>query len=162
MTTWFVHRREDGTIQSAYAAVNGLSPMPDYAPEGLDDATNAEIQAYRTKFETAKVDAIRDARFAAGYIDATTLKTYSCDPTSLPRWAAIGAAAGLALMAHQTPTFDIITADNSIITLSAADAFALLQGRVMPWFSATAIFARRMKDSIIAGESPADINSGWP
>ena len=110
----------------------------------------------------ASVNILRDQKFADGYADAVTNKTYNCDPTSLPRWVAIGAAAGLALVGQQTPTFDIITDDNSIITISAADALALFQGRVMPWFSATAIFARKMKDAIIAGKAPADITLGWP
>lgn len=42
MTVWYVHRRQDGSIQSAHE-----EPQPGYAEEWLDDATNAEIIAYR-------------------------------------------------------------------------------------------------------------------
>lgn len=44
---WYVHRRQ-GVIASAHEAnADGSCPMPGYCDEGLDDATNPEIQAYR-------------------------------------------------------------------------------------------------------------------
>lgn len=143
----------------------------DYSPSATPEqlaAANTIIDSF--DIETAiknhvlisAVNDLRDQKFVAGYTDATTGKTYPCDPISLPRWTAIEAASGLAMVMNATPTFDVITADNSIITLSAADAFALFHGRVMPWFSVTAIFARKMKDAIIAGKAPADLTLGWP
>jgi hypothetical protein len=60
------------------------------------------------------------------------------------------------------PTFPVITADNSVIELDAAAAFALFQNRVMPWVSATMLYARALKDRIAAGNPPADVEAGWP
>lgn len=143
--TWRIDFKEEATDAQKLAAENIIS--------GFNAASGDLL---------LQVDAIRDGRFNSGFADETTGKTYSCDPISVSRWTAVGAAAGLAVLMNQTPTFQIITADNLIVTLTAAEAFGLLQGRVMPWFSATAIYARQMKDAILAGKSPADITVGWP
>ena len=62
---------------------------------------------------------------------------------------------------YSATTYDLITADNTTITLSAAEASALFEQRVMPWVSAVYLHARTLKDQIIAGQQP-DISQGWP
>lgn len=112
---------------------------------------------------TDDVNSIRDQRLAAGFVDATTSKTIQCDDRSIGKLGAMGSAAGLAIVMAMDPApqFNIVTADNTIITLTPAQTFALLQGRVMPWVSGTWLYARTLKDQIIAGGSP-DITAGWP
>lgn len=111
-----------------------------------------------------QVDAFRDSRLAAGFSDATTAKTFACDPFSIGKWDAIGSSAGLAILMQgaSAPSFQLIPTDNSIVTLSAVDTFSLLNGRVMPWVSATFLYGRQMKNNILAGNPPADIKQGWP
>lgn len=112
---------------------------------------------------TEDVNAIRDARLAAGFTDSVTGKTIQCDDRSIGKLGAMGSAAGLAIVMAilPAPQFQIVTADNSILTLTPTQTFALLQGRVMPWVSGTWLYARTLKDQIIAGQTP-DITAGWP
>lgn len=114
----------------------------------------------------AEIDGYRDARLAAGYADATTGKTWQCDDRSIARWTAIAASVqpwALGLTQTIAPTLPpLIAADNTAVTLSAADAYALLQGRIMAWVSATVLYARTLKDQVDAGAPPADITVGWP
>lgn len=129
----------------------------DLAQIAIDEAAFAAVTA-------DKVDAFRDARLAAGYADTTTGKTYQADPTSIALLTPIGAAAGLAvtMATSPPPNFEIIAADNSIVTLSTADTYALLHGRIMPWVSATMLYARTLKNAIAAGNPPTDVTAGWP
>jgi len=110
------------------------------------------------------VDTFCGARLAQGYTDVATGKTWQCDDASQGKWTAIASNAGFAITMQVTPppTFTLIAADNSTTVLSAADTFALFTQRVMPWVSATIMYARQMKDSILAGNPPADITAGWP
>ncbi|MBI1202531.1 MAG: hypothetical protein GC182_08475 [Rhodopseudomonas sp.] len=103
-------------------------------------------------------------RLAAGYADATTGKTWQCDADSVGKWTALASSAGFAILmnVNPAPPCDLIAADNSTMTLSVADAFALFNSRVMPWVSATILHARATKDAILAGNPPADITAGWP
>jgi hypothetical protein len=111
-----------------------------------------------------QVDAYRDQRLAAGYVDATTGKTYQCNAISVGRWTALAMQAFIAISAGTTPapSFDVITADNSEITLSEQDCYALFSARVAPWVQATIFYARAMKNNILASNPPADITEGWP
>src|SRR5262249_52881395 len=111
-----------------------------------------------------QVDVFRNARLAAGYADSLTGGTWEGDDSSIVRGDAFGASAGLAIVMNiaPAPTFNLISAANATIQLSAADTFALLNGRVMPWVSAVTVFARSMKNDILAGNPPADITAGWP
>jgi hypothetical protein len=110
-----------------------------------------------------QVNAIRDQRLAAGFADPITGKTFQADADSIGRLGAVGAAAGLELVSNTTPapSFQIIAADNAVVTLPPGGAFALLNGRMMPWVSATMLYARQLKDQIVAGQAP-DITAGWP
>lgn len=133
-----------------------------------DHATKAFSQPAATPLTIDQlcdlVTSARDAKINNGYDDAVTGKMFACDPVSIGKWDAIGAAAGLAMLMQikPAPTFDLIAADNMIITLSAKEAFDLLQGRVMPWVSATFIYARRVKDAILAGTPQPDYQDRWP
>lgn len=110
---------------------------------------------------TADVDAERDRRLAAGYQDATTGKTYQCRERDIAVWTAIAADAGFKIASAASGTYDIITADNSVVQLNEQQTFSLFTERVMPWVSATYLHARALKDQILAGETP-DITQGWP
>ncbi len=111
-----------------------------------------------------QVNVLRDQRLAAGFADEETGKTWQCDQASIGKWTALGASAGLAIVMalDPPPSFPLIAADNSVVTLAAGDVYALLNGRVMPWVSANVLYARAMKDAILAGNAPADITAGWP
>jgi hypothetical protein len=119
---------------------------------------------YISAVSTATVDAFAASRLRAGFADATTGKTWQCDDASLIKWVGIGASAAIAVLANTTPVpnFPLIAADNSTITLTAPQAFALFNQRLMPWISATVFFARTMKNNILANNPPADITVGWP
>jgi len=136
-----------------YATTQALSDF--VASMGFGATPNATV---------SQVDAYRDQRLATGYADATTGKTWQCDPVSQGKWTAIGSSAGFAITmnANPAPTFNCIAADNSTVTLSAADAFALFNQRIMPWVSATILYARTLKDNINAGTPVADVTAGWP
>lgn len=110
------------------------------------------------------VDFYRDQRLSAGYSDAVSGKVFQCDPKSISYWNGIGSSALAAITLNVTPEpiYQLITEDNSIIDLPASDALQLLNSRVMPWVSATIHFARTLKDRILAGKPPADIEQGWP
>lgn len=113
---------------------------------------------------TIDVDVFRDARLSTGFADTTTGKTFQCDVDSQGKWTAIGASS-LAAIVTQTspaPTYELITSDNSTITLSATDALALTNGRIMPWVSATMLYASSLKTQITGAHPPADITQGWP
>ena len=113
---------------------------------------------------TSDVDAFASKRLATGFADATTGKTWQCDDGSILSWTALAATAGIAIAMNTqpVPSFPLIAADNSVITLTAPQLYALFPGRIMPWVSATVLFARTMKDNILAGNPPADITVGWP
>lgn len=111
---------------------------------------------------TDDVDRFRDARLAIGFTDATTGKTWQCDDSSLIKWSGIGASAGVALALQQAPTFAVWGTDNQPLALTAAQAFALFNARLLPWVSATMAHARDLKNAILAGIQPADITQGWP
>lgn len=128
------------------------------------DARLAEEAAAEEAGLLERVTSIRDARLAAGYADQVTGKRFATDDKSIGLWTAIGSAAGLAMVMQldPMPSFQIIPEDNDTITLTALETFALFNGRVMPWVSATYLFAREMKNAIQAGDAPADVTSGWP
>jgi hypothetical protein len=156
----------------AAAGLTGLpfSWTPDgsftFSPEMIETDISA-VQAVYAKHSpstptTSSVDVERDKRLAKGYVDAVTGKTYQCDQRSQVFLTAIGASAGLSLTMSPQPAFPLITADNSVVNLSATDAYSLINGRVMPWVSQTVLYARTLKDQIVAGTPPADITQGWP
>lgn len=127
--------------------------------------TLEQVQARRC----LDVNKLRDEYLVCGYSDHVTAKIWQCDTISQGKWTAIGASAGLALLAgtDPAPEFEMIAADNAVVRLSAHDAFALLNGRVMPWVSATMLRARVVKNDILTATSiPAvesiDIAAGWP
>lgn len=111
-----------------------------------------------------EISRIRDARLAGGYQDTITGKTFECDDRSIGKWTPISASAGIAKLSGQSPEpeFDLITADNSVVTLTATEVFDLFNLRVMPWVSDTILYARTLKDKAIAGTAPADLTKGWP
>jgi hypothetical protein len=145
-----------------------------------DDPRNADWQAYEAwlaKGNTpdpitgptpdaicSQIDAFRDARLATGYADAVTGKTWQCDPVSVGRWDALATQSFIAIQGGQGASLMIplIAADNSITTHTATDTYALFSDRVAPWVQATVIYARTMKNSVLAGNPPADITQGWP
>ena len=156
-------------------AAAGLLGLPfSWTPDGqftydpsLTQAQIAAVQAVVAKHNpstptTDQVDAYRDKRLAAGFADAATGKTFQCDATSRGFLTALGAAAGLALSVSPQPTFVIISADNTTVTLNATDTYSLINSRIMPWVSATMLYARTLKNQIVAGNPPADITVGWP
>lgn len=112
---------------------------------------------------TDDIDQFRDARLDAGFTDTgNTGKTWQCDDSSLIKWGGIGASAGVALALQQAPTFAVWGTDNLPLALTAAQAFGLFNGRLLPWVSATMAHARDLKNAILAGIQPADITQGWP
>lgn len=127
------------------------------------DAVNAVYAAHDpTRPSPDQVNAIRDQRLAAGFADTgNTGLTYQCDAQSRGLLTGVGASAGLNLAVSPQPNYQLIAADNSTITLHASDAYALINGRIMPWVSATMLYARTLKDQITAGQKP-DITQGWP
>lgn len=108
----------------------------------------------------ADVDAYRDKRLAAGFVDATTGKTYPCDTESRGFLTAAGASAGFA-RGGPNRTYPLIASDG-VVNLNQSDAFSLINDRVMPWVTATVFYARQLKAAIQAGNPPADITQGWP
>lgn len=138
----------------------------DYAPSATSAQQTAALSVV-TNFNVVApteddVDTFRDARLATGFVDATTGKTFQCDAGSRGFLTAIGASAQGTLAMSPQPTFQIISADNSVVALSSTAAYALTNGRIMPWVSATMLYARTMKNNILAGNPPADITQGWP
>ena len=138
----------------------------DNLESGQQALLDAVIAAHDPAARTPEmVDAVRDARLAAGFDDAAeTGKVYQCDPASVTNWTALTSAAGfaLSLSAAPLPTYTLITFDNSTIDLDAEELFALMTARVMPWVSATYMYARSLKDQVLAGTPPGDIEAGWP
>jgi len=111
---------------------------------------------------TGQVNYLRDQKLATGYTDVTTGKTWQCDDKSVSNWTAIAASAGLAVMSNTAMTFTLIAGDNTTVTLPAANTYALFNQRVMPWVSNTVLYARTMKNNILAGTPPTDYTAGWP
>ncbi len=132
----------------------------DYAM--MREMTTAEIAALSLPSSLDAVDQIRDARLAAGYVDATLGKTFQCDEASQTKITAIGTSAGFAIVmaTAPVPTFEFIAADNTTVTMTPAQAFAWSM-RIMGWVSATILYGRSLKDALIAGQSP-DTSAGWP
>ena len=166
-----------GPSFSRELAIAGLAGLPiswtddgnilgrDNLDPGQQALLDAVIAAHDPAAPTPEmVDAVRDARLAAGFDDAETGKVYQCDPASVTNWTALTSAAGFALSlgAAPLPTYTLITFDNSPIELGAEELFALMTERVMPWVSATYFYARSLKDQVLAGTPPDDINTGWP
>ena len=106
MTIWHVHRREDGSIASAHG-----EPLPGYAEEVLDDAADAELQAFfaaasgpvsvsrlRLKLELAERGLLASVE-AAVQAGGTLPRLYWAEATNFesnhPLVAQIGAAVGL-------------------------------------------------------------------
>ena len=120
---------------------------------------------------TIAVDNFLGARLTAGFADTGqggTGKTYACDSASIGIWTAIAASAqpfalGIAPNGLTPPTYQPVPTDNTIPSpMSAGAVYALFEGRVMPWVSATILFGRVMKNNILADNPPADITQGWP
>lgn len=151
------HVQLDGT-----GTVTGVFKNPqDFTVEIADDDPRL-ITWTNVKLLLPQVDAFKQSRLAYGFNDPTTGKRFQCDAASQASLTALGASAGFGQMTSPQPQFPLITADNSIVTLSAADAFALINTRIMPWVSATVLYARGLKDAILAGNPPTDITQGWP
>ena len=126
-TTWRIAFDPAATAPQQQAAQNVVAAFNPNAPTTTD------------------VDVFRDGRLATGFTDATTGKTWQCDINSIARWTAVGSAAGLAIVmaTNPAPTFSVWGTDNVPVTLSAQNAFALFNTRVMPWVSATMAYAAR-------------------
>ncbi len=160
---------EEGTIQ---AVIDGVTLFVPDDPGNRHrrllaawEAAGNAIAAYPpAPLAAADVTAARDARLAAGFADPVTGKTFQCDPVSQGKWTAVGTVAGLAIAMGDSPLpdFALIAADNSIVALTAGDALALVKDRIIPWVSATMLFARTLKDAIEAGNPPQDVAAGWP
>lgn len=148
--------RDESTPQGGTLFVPGVDQaVLDVVVAGYDDGN-------RTKIVTlALVNRLRDTKLAAGYADAVTAKTYQTDDASISRLDALGCSAGFAVVMSVPRSFDLIAADNTVTTLPAAQMFALLNQRVMPWVSATRLYARALKNQVLAGQT-IDINAGWP
>ena len=87
MTVWYVHRRDDGEIASAHEEL-----QPGYAEEGLDDATNPEIVAYRKKVAgTPRISVsrlrLKLALAAAGKLDAVEAAVVAAGAVAQLYWA---------------------------------------------------------------------------
>jgi hypothetical protein len=147
-------------------------------PEPTDDqlaTVETQAQALATAATNDRlcreIDAFKAGRLEAGFTDSGaggTGKTYACDDSSIGRWTAMAASAqpfalGIAPSGVTAATYQPIPTDNSIPSpMSATDVYELFEGRVMPWVAATVIYARTMKNNILAGNAPADITQGWP
>lgn len=108
------------------------------------------------------INMFRDRRLSNGFYDSITNKTYQCDDRSQGHLIALGASAGFGMNLDPQPTYSVITSDNSIIELNAAQLFQLINLRIMPWVTATIFYARQLKDNILNGIQPTDIEQGWP
>jgi len=168
------------TLINMTVSIDGGEAMPfTYSPSDTEAATVAikallaggsyTIAAYAQPAAqiNASIDAYCAQRLTSGFADTGaggTGKTWQCDPVSQGKWTAIGASAGLALVmqASPAPTFTMIAADNSTATLSASDAFALINARMLPWVSETILYARTLKNEVLAGSPPSNIYAGWP
>ena len=134
-------------IGSKYA--NGVFTAP-----AAPTPTLAQLQA--------SVDSQRDKLLAAGYSDATTGKKWQCDQASRGFLTALGASAASVMTQSPQPNFTLIAADNSTVTLSASNTYALINGRIMPWVSNMIMYGRTLKNDYAAGNPPASITIGWP
>lgn len=114
-----------------------------------------------TQLEDA-VDTQRDSLLAIGFFDSKTAKTWQCDPASRGFLTAVGASAFSVLTVSPQPSFTLIAADNTTVTLDASDTYALINGRIMPWVSNMVMYARTLKNDIAAGNPPASLETGWP
>jgi hypothetical protein len=159
---------KDGVVWIPWDAVHGRPASNGFTydkwvADGSPTPTTYALPAIGTK----DVDAFASQRLAAGYADTgagNTGKTWQCDDASIIKWTALASVAGIAiaLNTQPVPSFTLIAADNSLITLTAPQLYALFPTRIMPWVSATIMFARVMKDNILAGNPPADVTIGWP
>jgi len=105
-----------------------------------------------------QVDAYRDNQLSSGYVDKTTKKTYRCDSQSIGMWTLLASSAA----SDANAKFNVITADNTKILLSAKEVVELVHKRIVPWISATTHYAHQLKDSYVEGDSVPDITVGWP
>lgn len=130
----------------------------------IDDAEPAYVawKAAAAAGKTcAEIDSIERARRGAGFVDTGaggTGKTYQADPESIAHLAILGSGA-------PAGPFQIIAADNTIQELDGVQLNALIRGRIFPWVSATAVYARTMKNNVLAGLPPNaqnDVTEGWP
>lgn len=69
MTTWYVHRRNDGTIASAHEEL-----QPDYATEALDDTKDQEIIDWFAAVNTP-VSLTPEQKLATAGLTVNDLKT---------------------------------------------------------------------------------------
>lgn len=154
---------QNGAVVTEYAG-SQLGNPDVTPPAGYTEIadTDTRYAAWLALPKGEAVDTFRDTRLATGFADAVTGKTFQCDMNSLTFWTAIGASAQGSLSAVPAPEFVIIAADNTTVSLGPAAAYALTNGRIMPWVSLTMLYARTMKNNILAGNPPADITQGWP
>jgi hypothetical protein len=144
----------DGATWIAWDSVHGYSASFGWNHDKwVADGSPMPTAYMPPPLSTRDVDAFVKQRLATGYSDTETGKTWQCDPMSLIKWTALASAKSEAVM---------IAADNSLVTLDAPQVHALFSERLMPWVSATMLFARVMKDNILANNPPADITVGWP
>lgn len=110
----------------------------------------------------AQVDALRDARLAAGFSDPVSGKVFQTDDRSRGFLTGLGAAAAVDALSGDHGTYLIVAADNTTWTGDALATDGLIRGRLMPWVTATVLYARNLKNLIAAGTPPADLTVGWP
>lgn len=158
-----------------------MDPAVDKAPTGstlvasatakIGDTYNATTGAFTTPAPAQPtgqalkdaIDTFKTNRLANGFVDATTGKTFQADDGSIAKLGCVGSSALAAKLANDTTTmFDLIAKDNSTLSLNATDTFNLLNGRMMPWVSATMFYARTLKNDVDANNPPADYTQGWP
>ena len=176
-------RIDSGTVVEMFDAMPVLSPVlmdqirddaPDDVAQGWTfDGTAFAPPAGQTigaakGFVSNAIDEKAIVVLATGYADAITGKAYQCDAASIGRWNAVGSSALAALVLNVTPapSYTLIAADNTEVTLSAADTLTLLNGRVMPWVSGVIFHARAHKNAVGALTDAAavlayDFNGGW-
>jgi hypothetical protein len=149
------------TPSLSYIADTGaLFPGPDMSPADIATAEAVLAAHDPARLPPASVDAIRDARLAAGFADPVLGKSFQLDTASMGKITAVGASAGLALALSidPAPQYQFIAADNAVVTMSPAQAYAWSQ-RVAAFVSATYLYARTLKDRL--ADKP-DITAGWP
>ena len=138
-------------IGSTYKSGVGFTAPPAPAP------TTAQLQA--------AVDQERDSLLAAGFNDngtGATGKVWQCDQESRGLLTALGASAYSVITQSPAVNFTLIAADNTTVTLTAANVYALINGRIMPWVSNMFMYGRTLKNLYAQGTPPSSITVGWP
>lgn len=129
----------------------------------VDDRSLTEAQAE----SVGKCDNHLAEVLAAGFVDPVTGKTFQADDDSQRKLTSVGVSALAAVVVQASPAFTIIAADNTTISLSPADALALLNGRMFPWVSGCILANRVNKTAILALLSNGacdqfDVGAGYP